>query len=199
MWLTNSFVCRNASAGIQALTVTDLNKLSNITEIEGYLAVTNTADLSFTNLAFLSNLRAIRGRFTPYGARYSIYIVGNLHLRALRTTSLERVDRGDIKITNNRELSYVDTVNWTEIVRAPLTFGPSGVEVTDNQNRTVSGMTCLCRSQMMFSQSVLLIVQLGDVCDVECNGCWFTGPTNCAKCENHEFQGVCVAECNLQL
>ena len=134
----------DALNGIQALTVADLNKLSHVTEIEGYLAVTNTTQMDFNSLQFLESLHAIRGRFTPFGGRYSLYIVGNSHLRSLRTTALERIDRGDVKITDNGQLCYVDTVNWTEIARALLTNGSNGIEVTNNQNRTICGTFFLC-------------------------------------------------------
>ena len=199
------------------LSVADLMKLSTITEIEGYLAITSITHSNFSSLSFLPNLRAIRGRFSLFAGRYAVYIVGNSHLRFFRTTNLERVDRGDIRITDNEELCYVDSVNWTLIAQEPLTSDPSGIEVKNNQNRTICGMVlsgmdgCVYASACMYMRlcawlyacqilyiCVVLLVQRGDVCDVECNGCWFTGPENCASCNNHEFQGICVAECNLQ-
>jgi L1 cell adhesion molecule len=164
--------------GIQALTAADLQSLSHVTEIDGYLAVTNTTQID--NLQFLENLHAIRGRFTPFGGRHSLYVVGNSNLSSLRTTSLKRIDRGDVKITDNEQLCFVDTVNWTQIALRPLTNGANGIEVINNQNRTI------CDEQ-------------GNTCDIECNGCWFTGPTDCVSCRNHEFQGTCVSECNLQM
>eukprot|EP00118_Oscarella_pearsei_P023415 m.280115 g.280115 ORF g.280115 m.280115 type:complete len:308 (+) comp40629_c0_seq53:45-968(+) len=80
------------SAGIEPLTFSDLHTLANVTEINGYLAITGVQDPSFTDLSFLASLRAIRGRYTLYASNWSLYIENNQHVASLKTNSLERID-----------------------------------------------------------------------------------------------------------
>ncbi|XP_065837567.1 epidermal growth factor receptor-like isoform X2 [Oscarella lobularis] len=171
----------DALAGIEALTFDDLvTALADVTAINGYLAITDVDDPAFTDLSFLPKLRAIRGRFTPYVNSWSLYINDNAHLVSLQTASLERIDRGNVSIDGNNRLCFIDSINWTQILRDP----ESALVVRANQDNNT------CHTQ-------------GNICDVECSGCWGAGPEQCQNCQNFAYDElstgirICVSECNL--
>lgn len=83
--------------------------------IEFYFNRTSSVVIAFTNLKELG-LRSLKE--VSHG---DIFIANNSRLQNLGLVSLENVGKGSIKILNNPQLCYVDTINWTQIVKSNKT------------------------------------------------------------------------------
>ncbi|KAG8572623.1 hypothetical protein GDO81_012108 [Engystomops pustulosus] len=147
-----------------------LNILRSIREISGFFMIQWWPN-NFTDLSIFENLEIIRGRTKQYG-RYSLGITG-LSISSLGLRSLKEVSDGDIIIKNNKNLCYLDHMNWTNIFR------------TNQQKRNLEN-----RNQTE-------CVADGKVCDPLCSeGCWGPGPMMCFSCLAFKRGKKCVASCN---
>lgn len=126
-------------------------------------------------------------------------------LTSLGLRSLREISDGSVYISQNANLCYHHTVNWTQLFRGrrvqgnilgsnkKLTeCGAFGILCTLNmkiQNRKTGNW---CRSVIMFT------VAEGRVCDPLCSdsGCWGPGPDQCLSCRNYSRDGTCVDSCN---
>ncbi|GMR51314.1 hypothetical protein PMAYCL1PPCAC_21509, partial [Pristionchus mayeri] len=156
-----------------AVTLAELEVLRTVKYISEYLYVA-AADANLKSLHFLENLEFIEGR-SLYQEKQSLIISKNDNLDHLGLRKLRRIEKGDVIITMNTDLCYMDTFNWTEII------GPnSTVMIKANRDKRV------CQMENK---------KCHESCDPEF-GCW--GPTNadCRKCMHWLQEGRCVEKCS---
>ncbi|XP_069053576.1 receptor tyrosine-protein kinase erbB-3 isoform X2 [Lepisosteus oculatus] len=182
--------------------------LRSVREVTGYVLI---AINQFSSLP-LGELRVIRGT-TLYEDKYALAVMvnyqkdGSQGLRELGFTHLTEILEGGVSIQNNKYLSYVEQVNWTDIVRDP------SAEITIKQNgetkpcNETCGKNCwgpawnncqiltktVCAPQC---NSRCFGRDPNDCCHVECaGGC--TGPhdTDCFACSHFNDSGACVPQC----
>lgn len=71
---------------------------------------------SLRSLEYLfPELRIIRGSNLVHN--YALVLFQNPHLREVGLPKLTEISRGGVRIVDNNELCYADTVNWTAICR----------------------------------------------------------------------------------
>lgn len=157
---------------ISALDPEKLNVFRTVQEITGYLNIQSWPK-HMNNFSVFSNLITIGGR-SLYNRGFSLLIMKNLNVTSLGLRSLREVSAGKVYITENRQLCYHHTVNWTLLSRRK-----SDLDIKNNKPRG----KC---------------VQEGKVCDPLCtsNGCWGPGPDQCVSCRNYSREGICVATCH---
>lgn len=147
MLLSHSLVC---GPGIDiGNEISDFRKLENCTVVEGYLRILlivnkNTNQEVFRTLSFpkltmitdylllfrvpgldslstlFPNLSVIRGRNLFYN--YALVIFEMNNLKDIGLYSLRNITRGAARIEKNRELCYLDSVDWSLIMNADLNF-----------------------------------------------------------------------------
>ncbi|XP_075442878.1 epidermal growth factor receptor [Ascaphus truei] len=142
-----------------------------IREITGFLLIQWWPKQVPTLYAF-ENLEIIRGRTKQLG-RYTLAVVTQ-SITSLGLRSLREVSDGDIIIKGNKNLCYINSVNWTRIFR------------TNQQTRIEDNL------------SPQKCTDEGNVCDPLCSdeGCWGPGPFQCLSCRNFTRIGECVENCN---
>ncbi|XP_072858661.2 epidermal growth factor receptor-like [Pogona vitticeps] len=147
-----------------------LNIFKTVKEITGFLLI-QAWPKNFTDLYPFENLEVIRGR-TKQNGRYALAIT-TLNISFLGLRSLREISDGDVGITKNEHLCFVNTVDWRKHF------------VTENQKAIISrnGNETICRQ----------------VCHPFCSdtGCWGPGPSQCYSCRNFTRQRECVKECNI--
>uniref|UniRef100_A0A672GR52 receptor protein-tyrosine kinase n=1 Tax=Salarias fasciatus TaxID=181472 RepID=A0A672GR52_SALFA len=123
----------------------------------GYLNIQSWPD-NMTDLSVFSNLATIGGR--------------QQGISSLQFQSLREISAGNVHITENSQLCYYNTVNWTRLFRAA------------NQN-------FLVRDNRTAKERM--------VCDALCSdaGCWGPGPDQCMSCRYFSRGRTCVDTCNL--
>lgn len=127
-----------------------------------------------TDLSVFSSLTTIQGR--SLFKRFSLMVMRIPSLTSLGLRSLREISDGSVYISQNKNLCYHDTVNWTQLFRG------SRVRVNNiNSNKPL--VDC---------------VSEGYVCDPLCSvsGCWGPGPDQCLSCRNYSRDGTCVSNCN---
>uniref|UniRef100_A0A914WRL4 receptor protein-tyrosine kinase n=1 Tax=Plectus sambesii TaxID=2011161 RepID=A0A914WRL4_9BILA len=168
----------NPRRKIRALTIDDLEKLSNVRVITDYLEIQMGVESPQT-LNFLRNLKIIEGRRLSE-ARYAMLISSNYNLHELGLTSLKHVHKGHVYVGKNSDLCYADSINWDAIIeQTPEAIGESVYKIMDNENPH------LCSRQ-------------NAVCDTKCNstmGCWGDGDRQCFACANWRIGDQCVDSC----
>ncbi|XP_077997222.1 receptor tyrosine-protein kinase erbB-4-like isoform X2 [Glandiceps talaboti] len=149
----------------------DLSFLKDIREVSGYVAIA----LNYVDVVPLHNLRVIRGSTLYDGI--ALYVVLNYNrelpgvgLKELQLTSLKEILSGGINITHNRDLCYVETVEWTDILPEGA---PHSIHTREDEKFAV---TC------------------GDVCHSSCSSghCWGSGPDQCQELTKL----VCADQCD---
>ncbi|KAM6977789.1 receptor tyrosine-protein kinase erbB-3b [Aplochiton taeniatus] len=127
-----------------------------------------------TDLSVFSNLTTIQGR--SLDKRYSLMVMHVPTLTSLGLRSLREISDGNVYLSQNDNLCYHHTVNWTRLLKGPKSR-PNNIK--NNRPRAD------CEAD-------------GHVCDPLCSdsGCWGSGPTQCVSCRNHSRDGTCVAQCN---
>ncbi|XP_029445430.1 epidermal growth factor receptor isoform X2 [Rhinatrema bivittatum] len=151
-----------------------LNIFKTVKEITGSLMIQTWAP-NVTDLSPFENVEIIRGRTKQHG-QFALG-VANIDITALGLCSLKEVSDGDIVLKNNRHLCYIDSLNWTNLFRAPsqrLKF--------DSNKPAIN-----CTSEDKF-------------CDSLCSdqGCWGPGPFQCFTCRHVSRLGKCVEACSLE-
>ncbi|KAM4534179.1 melanoma receptor tyrosine-protein kinase-like [Odontesthes bonariensis] len=143
-----------------------------VKEITGYLLIASWPQ-NLTSLSAFENLEIIRGRIT-FQNQYSLVVVKVAHLQWLGLRSLKEVSAGRVRLKENLELCYTDTVQWAHLFRSTdqTIRDDSLPDVCGRENRT---------------------------CDQECSedGCWGPGPDMCVSCLHFDRRGRCVPLCNL--
>ncbi|MFT7815810.1 receptor tyrosine-protein kinase erbB-4-like [Arapaima gigas] len=159
--------------GIKALDPEKLNVFRTVKEITGYLNIQSWPE-NMTDLSVFSNLVTIGGRALYSGI--SLLILKQPLLSSLQLQSLKEISAGNVYITNNSQLCYYNTVNWTSLFRT------SNQKVLIRNNRDPKECT---QDQM--------------VCDPLCSdaGCWGPGPDQCLSCRFFSRGRSCVESCSL--
>lgn len=126
------------------------------------------------DLSVFSSLTTIQGR--SLFKRFSLMVMHIPSLTSLALSSLREISDGSVYISQNKNLCYHDTVNWTQL------FTGSRVRVNNIVN----------------NKPLVDCVAEGHVCDPLCSdsGCWGPGPDQCLSCRNYSREGTCVSTCN---
>uniref|UniRef100_A0A8C6M932 receptor protein-tyrosine kinase n=1 Tax=Nothobranchius furzeri TaxID=105023 RepID=A0A8C6M932_NOTFU len=108
--------------------------------------------------------------------RFSLMVMHIPSLTSLGLRSLREINDGSVYISQNDNLCYHHTVNWTQLFR-----GRRG--------------RCSNISKILLNRTVLIAE--GHVCDPLCSdsGCWGPGPDQCLSCRNYSRDGSCVGSC----
>uniref|UniRef100_A0AAV2LYR5 Receptor protein-tyrosine kinase n=1 Tax=Knipowitschia caucasica TaxID=637954 RepID=A0AAV2LYR5_KNICA len=127
-----------------------------------------------SDLSVFSSLKTIKGR--SLFKRFSLMVMRIPSLTSLGLRSLTEISDGSVYISQNKNLCFHNSVNWTQLFRG------SRVRV-NNINSNKPWETC---------------VEEGHVCDPLCSdsGCWGPGPDQCLSCRNYSRDGTCVNSCN---
>ncbi|XP_041422025.1 epidermal growth factor receptor isoform X2 [Xenopus laevis] len=149
-----------------------LSVFKSVREITGSLLIQWWPE-NYTDLNVFENLEVIRGRTKQRGT-YALAIVQR-SITALGLQSLKEVSDGDVIIKTNKNLCYVNTINFTNMFRTPKQIKI----INDNKNPEQ------CESE-------------GKVCDTLCSeeGCWGPGPSQCVSCLKYIRGKECVENCN---
>ncbi|XP_030634922.1 receptor tyrosine-protein kinase erbB-4-like [Chanos chanos] len=159
--------------GIKALDPEKLNVFNTVKEITGFLNIQSWPE-NMTDLGVFSNLAVIGGRSLYSGI--SLLILKQRWISSLQFQSLREISAGNVYITNNSQLCFYNTVNWTSLFRT------STQKALIRNNRDPKECT---RERM--------------VCDRLCSdaGCWGRGPDQCLSCRFFSRGRTCVEFCNL--
>uniref|UniRef100_A0A672GQI3 receptor protein-tyrosine kinase n=1 Tax=Salarias fasciatus TaxID=181472 RepID=A0A672GQI3_SALFA len=161
--------------GIKGVSVTHYNLCVCLCPHLGYLNIQSWPD-NMTDLSVFSNLATIGGRALYSGI--SLLVLKQQGISSLQFQSLREISAGNVHITENSQLCYYNTVNWTRLFRAA------------NQNFLVRDN----RSPQECSKERM-------VCDALCSdaGCWGPGPDQCMSCRYFSRGRTCVDTCNLDI
>ncbi|XP_026872274.2 receptor tyrosine-protein kinase erbB-3b isoform X2 [Electrophorus electricus] len=154
-----------------------LKVFSTVREITGILNIQSwPAELS--NLSIFSNLTTIRGRSLQ--PPFSLLVMKVDTLTSLGLRSLREISDGSVYISNNTNLCYHHTVDWTQVFTSARRQRRRNNDIKYNKPQSE------CEAE-------------GCVCDPLCSnaGCWGPGPEQCLSCRNHSRHGTCVAQCNI--
>uniref|UniRef100_A0A672LC74 Receptor protein-tyrosine kinase n=1 Tax=Sinocyclocheilus grahami TaxID=75366 RepID=A0A672LC74_SINGR len=140
-----------------------LKVFNTVREITG---IEITVDLSLPSFIFLFLIYFILS-IRPF----SLLVMKIPSLTSLGLRSLHEISDGSVYITQNKNLCYHHTVDWSQIC-GKLSFPLTG--------------ECI-------------LLEEGHVCDPLCSaaGCWGPGPEQCLSCRIHSRHGTCVSHCNL--
>lgn len=152
-----------------------LKVFNTVREITGILNIQSWPD-ELSDLSVFSSLTTIQGRSLLNRKRpFSLLVMKIPSLTSLGLRSLREISDGSVYITQNKNLCYHHTVNWTQIV-------------TSNRDNDIKD-----------NKPQIKCEEEGHVCDPLCSdaGCWGPGPEQCLSCRNHSRHGTCVSHCNL--
>ncbi|XP_070569491.1 epidermal growth factor receptor-like isoform X4 [Ptychodera flava] len=150
----------------------DLSYLEDIREVSGYVLI----GLNNVDTVPLKNLRVIRGATLYEGNAFFVVLNYNkqrqgVGLKELQLTSLKEIISGGVNITQNKELCYISTVDWSDIV-------PVGASVALNLEHQAN-------------------IKCPETCHPSCSGhCWGSGPSNCQVITKNACAGQCDHRCN---
>ncbi|XP_026097690.1 receptor tyrosine-protein kinase erbB-3-like isoform X2 [Carassius auratus] len=149
-----------------------LKVFNTVSEITGTLDIQSWPD-ELSDLSVFSSLTTIQGRslLKPF----SLLVMKIPSLTSLGLHSLREISDGCVYITQNKNLCYHYTINWTQII------------------------TSNCDNDIKENKPQIKCEEEGHVCDPLCSdaGCWGPGPGQCLSCRNHSRHGTCVSHCNL--
>uniref|UniRef100_A0A8C2IAV0 Receptor protein-tyrosine kinase n=1 Tax=Cyprinus carpio TaxID=7962 RepID=A0A8C2IAV0_CYPCA len=139
-----------------------------LTTSKGYLNIQSWPE-NMTDLGVFSNLVTIGGRTLYSGI--SLLILKQRWISSLKFQSLKEISAGNVYMTNNSQLCFYNTVNWTSLFRT------STQRALIKNNRDPRE----CTQQRM-------------VCDPLCSvaGCWGPGPDQCLSCKYFSRGKTCV-------
>uniref|UniRef100_A0A8C2Q8X1 Receptor protein-tyrosine kinase n=1 Tax=Cyprinus carpio TaxID=7962 RepID=A0A8C2Q8X1_CYPCA len=158
---------------IEPLDPEKLNVFRTVREITGFLNIQSWPE-NMTDLSVFSNLATIGGRSLYSGI--SLLVLKQQWISSLKLQSLSEISAGNVYVTNNSQLCYYNTVNWTRLFR------------TNTQK-------ALIRNNRDTKECILDRM----VCDPLCSdaGCWGPGPDQCLSCRFFSRGRTCVESCNL--
>uniref|UniRef100_A0A8C1ZT91 Receptor protein-tyrosine kinase n=1 Tax=Cyprinus carpio TaxID=7962 RepID=A0A8C1ZT91_CYPCA len=160
---------------IEPLDPEKLNVFRTVREITGFLNIQSWPE-NMTDLSVFSNLATIGGRSLYSGI--SLLVLKQQWISSLKLQSLSEISAGNVYVTNNSQLCYYNTVNWTRLFR------------TNTQK-------ALIRNNRDTKECILDRM----VCDPLCSdaGCWGPGPDQCLSCRFFSRGRTCVESCNLDV
>ncbi|DAA32466.1 TPA: v-erb-a erythroblastic leukemia viral oncogene homolog 4 [Bos taurus] len=158
---------------IEAIDPEKLNVFRTVREITGFLNIQSWPP-NMTDFSVFSNLVTIGGRVLYSGL--SLLILKQQGITSLQFQSLKEISAGNIYITDNSNLCYYHTINWTTL----FSTANQRIVIRDNrkaENCTAEGMVCnhLCSN----------------------DGCWGPGPDQCLSCRRFSRGRTCIESCNL--
>ncbi|XP_075790058.1 receptor tyrosine-protein kinase erbB-4 isoform X10 [Pelodiscus sinensis] len=158
---------------IAAMDPEKLNIFQTVREITGFLNIQSWPQ-NMTDFRVFSNLVTIGGRALYSGL--SLLILKQQAITSLQFQSLKQISAGNVYITDNTNLCYYHTINWTSLFSTPT----QKTVIHRNkkaENCTAEGRACneLCSS----------------------NGCWGPGPDQCLFCKHFSRGRTCIESCNL--
>ncbi|XP_059823352.1 receptor tyrosine-protein kinase erbB-4-like isoform X6 [Hypanus sabinus] len=158
---------------IEALDPEKLNVFRTVREITGFLNI-QSWPRNMTDFNVFANLVTIGGRSLYSGI--SLLILKQQWITSLHFQSLMEISAGNVYVSDNPNLCYYHTVNWTVLFRTSMQK-PVIKNNRDSQN---------CTSDRM-------------MCDVLCSddGCWGPGPNQCLSCRYFRRGRTCIESCNL--
>uniref|UniRef100_A0A8C7RJY0 Receptor protein-tyrosine kinase n=1 Tax=Oncorhynchus mykiss TaxID=8022 RepID=A0A8C7RJY0_ONCMY len=150
-----------------------LEVFRSVQEITDILAIQSWPK-ELSDLSVFSNLTTIQGR--SLHKRFSLMVMHVPSITALGLRSLREISDGNVYLSNNANLCYHHTVNWTRL------FTGHATRLNDIKD----------------NRPLRECVEEGHVCDPLCSdsGCWGPGPEQCLSCRNHSRDSTCVAHCN---
>nr|XP_033786195.1 epidermal growth factor receptor isoform X2 [Geotrypetes seraphini] len=151
-----------------------LNIFKTVKEITGNLMI-QAWPTNITDLSPFENVEIIRGRTKAHG-QFS-FVVANINITTMGMRSLKEVSDGDILLKSNPNLCYIESLNWTHLLKLP------SQQVKFKENKP----TINCTSEEKF-------------CHPLCSdqGCWGSGPFQCFTCRYASRSGECVEACNVE-
>ncbi|KAK3587042.1 hypothetical protein CHS0354_008066 [Potamilus streckersoni] len=195
----------------------DLSFLSTVRVVTGYVFIA----LVYVDIIPLTSLKLIRGDTTyEYkGERYSLFVVVNSPrqptgegLKELHLPQLAEISNGKVFFRANRELCFINTILWSDIVDDK---SKSSVVIEDRgYSQNCPPCPSICKEKRCWSNSEYLCQEVRQpecepicqgrcydsiflsCCHPECAiGC--TGPfaTDCTMCKHYHFGNKCVKEC----
>ncbi|XP_062509268.1 insulin-like peptide receptor isoform X2 [Corticium candelabrum] len=180
---------------------TSITPLSSIVEITGNLFVWNLTE-NVDNLGqILPNLAVIRANpsFRHLGVNASLTVFSNEFLKSISLTSLTHILGDNVRSAfwENKELQYVDTVDWTAISRGngitkPYTHDKSEKGVCPNCDHCWNENTCQQASQNCWAVNSEGNCTCHEECLSSCNG---TTDRDCLSCRHYHYRGRCVFSC----
>uniref|UniRef100_A0A672RE82 receptor protein-tyrosine kinase n=1 Tax=Sinocyclocheilus grahami TaxID=75366 RepID=A0A672RE82_SINGR len=184
-------ICPKACDGIgtaslqtaQTVDSSNIDRFINCTKINGNLHVIlcfpgflniQSWPENMTDLSVFSNLATIGGRSLYSGI--SLLVLKQQWISSLKLQSLGEISAGNVYVTNNSQLCYYNTVNWTRLFRT-------------------STQKALIRNNRDPKECILDRM----ICDPLCSdaGCWGPGPDQCFSCRFFSRGRTCVESCNL--
>lgn len=128
-------------------------------------------------------------------------------LTSLGLRSLREISDGSVYISQNANLCYHHTVNWTQLFRGrrvranvlganrPLARCGEPERVRMSANGPAEFFLPI---PSVNPSAVVCAVADGHVCDPLCSdaGCWGPGPDQCLSCRNYSRRGTCVGGCH---
>ncbi|XP_053332847.1 receptor tyrosine-protein kinase erbB-4-like [Clarias gariepinus] len=159
--------------GTAALDPDRLNVFRTVKEITGYLNIQSWPE-NMTDFGVFSNLATIGGRTLYSGI--SLLILKQRWITSLSFQSLQEISAGNVYISNNSQLCFYHTLNWTRFFRS----GSQRALLNNNKDT----QQCIAEHR---------------VCDTLCSeaGCWGPGPDQCVSCRYYSRGRTCVKSCNL--
>uniref|UniRef100_A0A8C1XF65 Receptor protein-tyrosine kinase n=1 Tax=Cyprinus carpio TaxID=7962 RepID=A0A8C1XF65_CYPCA len=198
--------------GIKALDPDRLNVFRTVREITGFLNIQSWPE-NMTDLAVFSNLATIGGRSLYSGI--SLLILKQRWISSLKFQSLKEISAGNVYMTNNSQLCFYNTVNWTSLFRTST----QRALIKNNRDprecsecRSISDyVTHLkyikCKTVILNCNTFFhnITYTNGSVC-VECDSqcekageksltCHGPGPDHCVKCLHLKDGPNCVEKC----
>uniref|UniRef100_A0A8K9UF56 receptor protein-tyrosine kinase n=1 Tax=Oncorhynchus mykiss TaxID=8022 RepID=A0A8K9UF56_ONCMY len=147
----------------------------------GTASLQSAQTVDSSNIEKFTNCTKINGNLQKHTHTHTIIGISLLVLKqqwisSLQLQSLNEISAGNVYITNNSQLCYYNTVNWTGLFRA------NNQKVLIRNNRDPKE----CTTEQM-------------VCDPLCSdaGCWGPGPDQCLSCRYFIRGRICVDTCNL--
>ncbi|XP_073769078.1 receptor tyrosine-protein kinase erbB-4 isoform X6 [Danio rerio] len=158
---------------IEPLDPEKLNVFRTVREITGFLNIQSWPE-NMTDLSVFSNLATIGGRALYSGI--SLLVLKQQWITSMQLQSLREISAGNVYVTNNSQLCYYNTVNWTRLFR-------------------INTQKALIRNNRDPKECILDRM----VCDPLCSdaGCWGPGPDQCLSCRFFIRGRTCVESCNL--
>uniref|UniRef100_A0AAY4DJG0 Receptor protein-tyrosine kinase n=1 Tax=Denticeps clupeoides TaxID=299321 RepID=A0AAY4DJG0_9TELE len=157
--------------GIGALDPERLNVFRTVKEITGFLNIQSWPE-NMTDLSVFSNLATIGGRTLYSGI--SVLILKQRWISSLQFQSLKEISAGNVYITNNSQLCYYNTINWTSLFRT----GSQKVLIRSNRDsRECSEFWTLLRCSTAHGVTVKRVL--------------------CLSCRHFSRGRTCVESCSL--
>ncbi|XP_030830511.1 receptor tyrosine-protein kinase erbB-4 isoform X4 [Strongylocentrotus purpuratus] len=175
--ITSHTFTGDAFAGTTPIDPSALEIFRTVKQITGYLSVQGLHQ-HFTNLSMFSNLERIDGRnlYGVGGSKTDSVYITSTNLDFFGLTSLAEVSNGDITISSNSKLCYLQKPMFRPI----RSSNRQTISIQDSR----SDADCLAENK---------------TCDPQCAdiGCWGPGPRQCAKCKNAIIGDTCIEACDL--